>query len=319
MSANGRYVVFSYNYSDIIPGAADGPWQLYIRDLKNNTTELAILNLSGGAPANGLASTDYIDISADGRYIVFPSPSPDLVASGTSGLYIRDRKLGVNELLVSDDGSGFGRPTISCDGSHVAFPSSSSTIVSGDTNGVNDVFLVDRINDTITNVTINGNGSSSAGILAISCNAETLVFASAATNLVSADTNNVVDIFAFNMLEDTIQRVNVDSSGNQGAQSARLERSSVDFSGRYVVFKTNSNLASNDTNASNVSDVYLRDLVDGVTQIVSIKNNGSQSVSTSGYQSMSLDGRYVVFNNREDFVGGTPNNAGNIYIAQTGI
>lgn len=325
MSDNGRYVLFTYRNTDATSDPTNGKYQVYIRDLKNNTTELAIVGSTGGLSSSNL-SLENVDISADGRYVVFTALAADMTpGSGTlGGVFIRDRKLGTTKLLSKSITTGLasgnvGRPVISCDGSYVAFEGTASDLVPGDTNGFKDIFLVDRINNNlISNITISGNGSS-YGQLDVSCNGEVLVFVSIASNLVTGDTNGVNDVFAYSMIDQSIQRVSVDSSGNEiTSTQSRTEKSSVDFSGRYVIFRTSAGLVSNDTNG--LDDIYLRDLVDGVTQVVTLKNNGAPSTRQSNYQAISRDGRYVIFDNSEDLIGsGGLMPGGSPYIAPTGI
>lgn len=326
MSANGRFVGFIYKGADIGVGSTNGKFQLYVRDLKNNTTELISTTSSGGL-ANDTVSSKF-EISADGRYVVFSTTSTNIVPNDTNGysdVFIRDRRLGTTTLLSKTPSGNVGnlsslRPAISCDGAYVAFLSSASNLVSGDTNGFQDVFLVDRVNnDKISDITINANDYSGSNMeMDISCNGEKLLFTSGASNLVVGDTNNQTDIFAYNIPDGGFNRVNVDSAGNESTGSAPwMSQNSLDFSGRYVVFYSSaSNLVSGDTN--NATDVFLRDTVDGTTQIISRRHDGSQTTQSSWYPAISLDGRHVVINTDDSSLGALNSGAG-AYLAETGI
>ena len=69
---------------------------------------------------------------------------------------------------------------------------------------------------------------------------------------------------------------------------------SISADGRYVAFQsTATNLVPGDTNG--VTDVFVRDLVAGTTEIVSVDSSGVIGNNDSRYPSISADGRYVAF------------------------
>ena len=89
-------------------------------------------------------------------------------------------------------------PVISADGRFVAFSSYASNLVPGDTKGWYDVFVHDRQTGKTRRVSVSsggaqGNGNS--GYPGISADGRFIAFASAASNLVPGDTNNLADIF----------------------------------------------------------------------------------------------------------------------------
>ncbi len=144
-------------------------------------------------------------ISADGRYVVFPSDASNLVPGDTShrrDVFVRDRQTGTTA-RVSVSGTGIeangasGYPSISADGRYVAFQSYASNLVSGDTNGFMDVFVRDRQLGTTERVSVRSDGTQgdagSATHLSISADGRYVAFMSPATDLVSGDTNESVD------------------------------------------------------------------------------------------------------------------------------
>ena len=328
MSANGRFVLFTYRDS---PLYVNNKWQLYLRDLKNNSTERVSITATGGIPDNSIS---FFDISADGRYVVFTTGATNVVSGDTNNaldIFVRDRKLGTTALLSKPNSGGIAdgsssKPSISCDGSYVVFSSQATNLVTGDTNGAQDLFLVDRIaNNTISNLTINGNstnGSNVSGDVDISCNGERVVFISHASNLVLGDTNNERDVFAYSMVNNSFERVNVDSSGNQtsGSTLYGLSTNSIDFSGRYVAFVAgDDSLVTGDTNGT--GDVFLRDIIDGTTQIISKRDASTQTTyNGSTYYTISLDGREVAFPSADTgLVSGDTNGTSDIFVSKTGI
>jgi hypothetical protein len=89
---------------------------------------------------------------------------------------------------------------------------------------------------------------------------------------------------------------------------------SISGSGRYVVFETGSgNLVPGDTNAE--SDVFVRDRKTGKTERVSVRSNGKQANSWSGYASISANGRFVSFTSEAtNLVRGDTNGVQDIFV-----
>jgi hypothetical protein len=140
-----------------------------------------------------------------------------------------------------------------------------------------------------------GNSDSGGDRLAISADGRYVAFCSAATNLVTGDTNGAFDVFVRDLQNGTTERVNVDSTGAQTITFIS-HFPAISADGRYVAFQSAStNLVAGDTNAN--WDVFVRDRVGGTTERVSVSSAGAQAIGTSGDHgvSMSADGRYVAF------------------------
>ena len=328
LSENGRYLAFSTIDSTVVSGDTNNNIDSFVRDLQNNTTEIVSVS-SAGVQGNNTSSIG--DITADGRYVVFSSSASNLVSGDTNAkrdIFVRDRKLNTTSLLSKNSAGNSGNnesstPSISCDGTYVSFYSAASDLVVGDTNGYYDLFLVDRINsNSITNITAGANDHTTSAENQISCNGSTVIFMSTASNLVPNDTNGRYDIFAYDIWTGVKQRVNVDSSENQSADSVSPSNTysgGVDFSGRYVVFEGAWNdLVTGDTNGT--FDIFMRDLQEGTTQIVSKRNSTTQSTLASSFPSITLDGREVIFLSTDTgLVAGDTNGLRDIFVSKTGI
>jgi len=148
------------------------------------------------------------DVSANGQYIVFGSDATNLVANDTNGktdIFLLDRQTaGITRLSVSTSGTQAANnsafPSISPDGRYVSFGSSASNLVANDTNNMSDVFVRDRLQQQtyLISLSVNGvlanNGAGGAGA-PISGNNQYIAFVSAASNLLSGDTNLKSDVF----------------------------------------------------------------------------------------------------------------------------
>ena len=91
ISGDGRYVVFSSNATNLVPGDTTGNGNVFLRDREAETTELISVSAAGGYPTEGWGSF----ISGDGRFVVFGSDSEDLVpqplGANVYQIYVRDR------------------------------------------------------------------------------------------------------------------------------------------------------------------------------------------------------------------------------------
>ena len=167
--------------------------------------------------------------------------------------------------------------------------------MSGDTDSVTDVFVYDRLSDAIERVSVNASGTEGNGGSdepAISADGRHVAFQSAATNLVSGDTNGTNDVFIYHRQTSAIERVSVDASGTEGNGESRYPSISADS--RYVAFEsTAANLVSGDTNS--VTDVFVYDRLAGATERVSVDESGTEVYNVSASPSISADGRYVAF------------------------
>jgi Tol biopolymer transport system component len=155
ISADGRYVVFSSLASDLVANDTNGTFDVFVRDLQMGTTALVSVNRFGTGSGNSASFFSPV-ISADGRFVAFPSLASDLVANDTNGtndVFVRDLQMGTTVLVsVNQFGTGSGngsspptpqpsRYVISADGRFVAFQSEASDLVANDTNGTTDVFV----------------------------------------------------------------------------------------------------------------------------------------------------------------------------------
>ena len=298
LSDNGRYVVFHA----IVTSGGSSQTNAYLRDRATGITELVSVANDG---SDG-ATAESLDVSNDGRYVVFTGTRLDGSISHVDA-YVRDRTTNTTELIsVNSDGSpgtankSASDVSISGDGRYVAFVSNSADIVNNDTNGVADVFVRDRVSGITQRISIasdgtqaNGSSGSSYNGTDISADGRYVVFSSTANNLVSNDTNGKPDLFIHDRTDGTTSRVNLTNDGSQ-ASTGHDGWFDLSSDGRYLVFSSpNSNLVANDSNGQ--IDIFVRDLVMNTTERVNIADDGSQTNSLSDYPGISANGRYVSF------------------------
>jgi archaellum component FlaF (FlaF/FlaG flagellin family) len=320
LSADGRYVAFYSNADNLVPGDANGTWDVVVKDRQTGTTTLVSVD-SNGNHANDYTSNAVI--SADGRYVAYDGVASNLVPGDTNGfldVFVHDRVLGTT-VRVSVDSDGFQgnwesfKPVISGDGRYVAFASRSSNLVPNDTNFDWDVFVHDMQTGSTTRVSVDSaggqsNGSSTAA--AISADGRYVAFHSTASNLVPGDTNNTYDVFVHDMATGVTDRVSLDSAGAQANNNSM--GASISADGRYVAFQSQAtNLVPGDTN--NAADLFVHDRVTGATIRASVDSSGAQANAYSFWPILSADGRFVSFHSlATDLVPGDTNGKLDVFV-----
>jgi archaellum component FlaF (FlaF/FlaG flagellin family) len=153
ISADGRYVAFSSEASNLVPGDTNGRVDIFVHDrLMGQTTRVSVA--SDGTEGNSDSGGG--TISADGRYVAFESAASNLVPGDTNevaDIFLHDRLTGqTTRVSVASDGTQGNDhswwPSISADGRYVAFVSGVSNLVPGDANGNIDVFIAAAVEPT---------------------------------------------------------------------------------------------------------------------------------------------------------------------------
>jgi len=173
ISADGRYVAFESDATNLVAGDTNGYTDVFLRDLRlNKTTRISV---SGqGAQADNVSYVP--SISANGRYVSFTTEATNVV-SGAIGqsVVIRDVKAGRNELAsvasyetaaradyVNSTGAMTGPHSLSADGRYVTFRAAQSTLVPNDTGfrgSTWDIFVHDRVARTTERVSVGSSGA----------------------------------------------------------------------------------------------------------------------------------------------------------------
>ena len=203
ISADGRYVAFHSEASNLVSGDNNTCEDIFVHDRLTGQTERVSLSSDG---VEGDSWSTSPSISADGRYVAFISWASNLVSgdsNDTADAYLHDRVTGQTERVsLSNYGvganSGSDHPSISADGRYVAFSSGASNLVSEDSNGNEDIFVRHQRTGQTERVSLasdgtEGNGDSAAP--SISADGRYVAFASGASNLASGDNNGHEDIF----------------------------------------------------------------------------------------------------------------------------
>jgi RHS repeat-associated protein len=328
-SADGRYVLFETNASNLFPNTS-GP-NVYLRDRQLGTTTVVSIAATGLAGAGGAAGS----MTPDGRYVAFVSGATSLVTgvtdtNGAGDVFLRDMQTGITRLVSSNSaGTGTGdrwsgtaqypfdfvngAPELSDDGRFVAFASEASNLVAGISDGNDsrtevfgtrrrDVFVRDmQLNSTIAvslNRTGAATGENGSYTPAMSADGKIVAFESHASDLLNAqDNGGYLDVFARDLAtgqtELASQRTPLFPDWRLNSTGGALTSATAD--GRFVAFTSN-------------SCVFVRDLHTGQVMPESVNPDGSLSVN-SGYNGrLSADGRFIVFGSNLSLASAGPQN-----------
>jgi Tol biopolymer transport system component len=273
ISADGRYVVFQSDATNLARGKMPVRWEIYMRDRVRHTTELVSLS-SQGEPAD--RNCRWPSISGDGRYVTFQSSATNLVSEKAAynwefyNVYVRDRQSGKTE-LISASASGVPgdhnstNATLSADGRYVAFLSTAVNLVKGEEGRQPDLLRA----------ALGGENP--------------------ATRYVP--TMRKPDVFLRDRQTGETRIVSVSNAGERA--NHRTFTPFVSADGRSVVFEsTAGNLvpAAEGTAPRIASDIYLRSAEKQLTERVSIFPAGPNvPLYSSANPVLSADGRYVAF------------------------
>ncbi|MFL5330943.1 MAG: hypothetical protein ACJ8C4_18775 [Gemmataceae bacterium] len=229
ISNDGRYIFYQSAANNLVAGMVNSTGYdngfLYDRITGQN---VLISHAWNSATISGNALTDTrgigVEISADGRYVVFQSGATNLVqgfvdnngfdptSANGADVYLYDRLTNTNTLishstasLTNSANSSSYYPQISRDGRFIAFSTRASDLVGGWTLtafNATQVVLYDRQSATMDLVSHSQTGNTVAGnnqsfLDAISSNGSVVSIQSDASDLIAGDLNGMTDLFAY--------------------------------------------------------------------------------------------------------------------------
>ena len=269
LSANGRYVVFHSEASNLVDGDTNDWSDAFVHD--RDTGETKIVSSNGANAFPGLSITD------DGSLVFYHDQGWEINVVDTSTLAV-EKYFGVN------GGNGV---TASGDGRYFAFHSDQPHLLE-DTNTTYDIYVYDRQGDVTTRASESSDGIQSnegSDWPALSSDGTAVAYRSFASNLVIGDTNNQPDVFVTNISNGVTSLVSITPNGEQfdgGTNNAP----GISSDGRYVVFAQD---------GTNDSGIFMRDTQAGVTTRIGggidpdISNDGRYAVYTA-YQFAPISG-----------------------------
>lgn len=301
------------------PGAAPiGTTNLRFRavDPAGNTAQfLTALNISGGSlpsgrtlisrpdgPGQANAHSGVPSISGLGYYVAFETDATTL-HPGTSNdrrdVLVRRVLDGMIELANADASGTEGakqanQPAISFDGRKVAFFDFTPRIPS-DTNLNAEVFLKDLDDQSIIQLNLRLDGTSSAGAnnLAITPEVDFVSFAAIDDELVADDTNGRWDVFVRDVARGETQRASLSATDRETGGEGFGHGSALSANGRWVALETTLSELLGTTTTHR--QIVVKDLETGALDVLTQNASGSLANDDCRWPRMSADGRFVAF------------------------
>jgi hypothetical protein len=335
ISGDGRIVAFQSVATNLAVRDYNSSADVFISERTTAALSLQSARL-GATPCGGNGHSMEATLSGDGRYVAFTTWSTDLGrydGNGAAGdIYLRDVVTGTTARV--DPGfqfmGGLAQPSLSGDGRHVAYASSPtnfdgfavvqdlSTGASTSVSGPPRRYLFESgplmtLRNAAPSLSNDGryvafaatysyrSSSTDAYIQDLSTGTQTVLTSGTpgVEPQISGDGRYVVYangyVYVYDRLNATSTVASTDTTGTQaiGADPA------INTDGRYVAFSsTAENLVADDTNET--SDIFVKDLISGVTVRVSTNGAGEQANGPSLSPRISGDGRYLVFQSEAD-------------------
>jgi len=189
---------------------------------------------------------------------------------------------------------------ITPDGRYVLFYSEATDIVPLGAIRTQDIFVRDLLTGQTKMVSINMTGTPSTGRTSfglISDNGRFVAFTGFVNNLVNNDTNSSQDVFLRDMEAGTTKLVSLNAAGTGSGALGGSDLADMSPDARFIVFSSHAQDLTSQTDGNGLgTDIYVRDVVNNVTKLVSVNTAGTASGNgTSFGGKISADGRYVVF------------------------
>ena len=266
VSRDGRYVAFTSSAYNLTGTDENFPLMTYCSDEESDDytavqdifvrDRVAGVNYAVNVNDNGdlsdQGSDGLMDMTPDGRYVVFIGGGTNLVSGDTNNaadVFVRDmRTMTTTRVSMAADGSqpNGNSPwaAISDDGRFVVFSSDATNLVDVDTNGVRDIFVKDRVAGRLQQVSLNFLGFESlpsefgSGFYNpdISGDGRYVSFSSAHDDMVTGDTNNWNDVFVRDLKMGRTVRVSVGTDGSQAMDEYMPSPTSISADGQIVAF-----------------------------------------------------------------------------------
>ena len=183
----------------------------------------------------------------------------------------------------------------------VLFYSEATDIVPMGAIGVSDIFVRDLQTGQTKMASINAAGTPSTGVTRfglISDDGRFVVFTGFPNNIVTNDTNSSPDVFIRDFQTSTTKLVSLNFAGTESGALGGSELSDMTPDARFVLFSSPhaNNLTTHADGNGLGTDLYVRDVVNNVTKLITVNTAGTASGNATSFSGkISADGRYVVF------------------------
>ena len=325
MSGDGNWLVFDSFHSDLVEDDGNNTRDVFLYSVASGTIR-RISERLGGGDANGGSFAS--GVSVDGSRVLFECWASDLVPADDNDefdAYVWDRTAD-RSFLVSRPAGGPGAGylndrsfagRLSANGRYATFNTEATNVGLGDDTSDRDGYVVDLDTLEVRQVTLGESGEQigffPATASGVSDDGRYVVFTAELSSYCDEDTNNVEDYYVRDMLTGDNELVSVASDGDQMFVHDVFLGGEMSADGRYVLFGTRSGVFQPGISGGHM-DAYVRDRVNGVTEIVTVYSDGGFLPFDSTLYAMSTDGRFITYQNNFDLLPGETNETSDIYL-----
>jgi Tol biopolymer transport system component len=330
VSADGRWIAFLSQATNLIAGELPSS-SSYASNAFLYDRVAGALRLASHTTASPLTpgTADDLALSADGRYLAFDSPAPDLVPgqvnlASSGNVFVYDRIANAISLVsrnrdsatTTPSGSLSEGPSVSADGRYIAYRSSAVDLIPHQTDVPDsfDIFVYDQSARTTilashlrASLTTAANGGSQSS--RISADGGVVAFGSYATDLAEGqvDPNGFQDLFLFDRKSAEVTALSQASPDLPAvAPFGPSSSAGISADGRWVVFVSQAaGLVAGQVDTpyavvpfgdpKGTWDVFLRDRATGKSTLLS-RSKASPPTATGGVDpGLSADGDFAAF------------------------
>ena len=315
ISANGRYVAFESESTNLVAGDSNGKQDIFRYDRKRDELVKVSVGYEGAQVSNDCYGAS---VSRDGRFVAFVTRSVNVTGrfgDGTAHGYLRDMRSGVTTRIsvntagyIADDDTW--RVAISDDGRLVAFSSEADNLDPATSTSHVNVFLRDTRLGYTSLVSRGLNGAPSNGdsqFPAISGNGRFLSFSSTASNLTTGDNSAERDVHVWDRKQQRTQRFEISWDGG----FADCEFLSLSRNGSRIAVqahKENTPAAEDDEGR-----VYVIKRKNGKATAASVNSTEELADTPSYGAGISANGKFAAFSSRASNLG-VPGGVRHVYL-----
>ncbi len=294
---------------------------------------------SGGGALGGRSLSRPV-VANTSKTIIYANDAIDLVAGDSNDktdIFAFDLTTSANTLLTKvqisqNSSTGAGNSTlqsagsVSRDGRYAVFTSVVNSLVANDGNAAADIFIRDttlaitnpNALKLVSRTVAGASGNQLSSQPFISADGKYVVFTSAASDLVTTDTNTQQDVFLYDVSAGTVSLVSKTSTA-QGDGASGSASVAVDAGGEvYVTFLSRSgNFGASGTGVNNV---FVWKKSTGTIAVVSKSSGAAGGNLDSSTPIISADGKYIAFTSNStnltttNFAGTDTNGAADVFI-----
>ena len=287
-SADGRYMTFVTEASNLGPNDTNGLPDLYLKDMLTGEVEL----ISGAAA--GKEVWRQVAMTPDARFIAYTEEDTPPHGVGPNRIVVVDRELNTSENFTNPAGRERNVVVaLSDDGTKLLYYASTLN-VSESPAWVRDLASGEEYR---VGASHDGTGYVQVTPVALSGDGRHVVLESRLPGLIEINDSDAMQVYVTDIETGETQRASETADGVGSDRESRTYASAISQDGRYVVFYSEAtNFPGAPTTGGYTPDqAYLKDLQTGELELISANAAGQAGDESSVLPQVSDDGRYVAF------------------------